>query len=257
MLGRFPKALCVRQMSLINLCDSLQFTESFSSVIDPDWDEKALMRSAFDDFYKVLKSFGIRDVIYISTGTRADEALPCKFVLWDAKWLSTYEKNGFHAIIRDRIRDTRPNEPFFWDRPAGINDPARKFFYDALAYHKKRHETSYWFRTSPTRVAGISFAAPNERLSLEHIWAAVGAALILNEKVRAVCSQAYCRKVALTQTEQRYLKLFYQGMTRNEVTLEYDVSQNWVAKTCMSFRRKLNVSSDIAAVAKCVEYDLL
>ena len=108
------------------------------------------------------------------------------------------------------------------------------------------------FRDNPVTGGGFSARRHNEKLPKTAINAATAIAMDLYYHTGAIIGRAVERNLRIADTELKHLELLFTGMDVAQIAEATDVTRNWVAKSCMSLRRELNVPSNTAAVAKAL-----
>jgi len=186
-----------------------------------------------------------------------DETTGCVLTHWQSDWWDTFYRSGFQPLVQARILGHAPYERINWHLPDTLVDSKQVHFYETLDRFQRHSETSYWIKHGPSTASGFSICSPEAEIDAPQFFTALGIVTHMHNQMRYISRRANHRRVGLTETEEKYLDLLYQGCSKTKISELMQVSSNWVAKTCMNMRRKLGVKSDSAAIGRALDLCLL
>lgn len=233
---------------------ALKYSEKYADEIGLTAQDKAEIATLFDAAALRWQELGLTHyvVCVIYAGQGDDDLTLCELMYVNEDWCKFYYERNLGMLIRNLAMSTQPYRVSFYATPAIFVNSKYKELIDVSIEHGMGYDFLVQFRDNPVTGGGFSAGRHNEKLPKTAINAATAIAMDLYYHTGAIIGRAAERNLRITDTELKHLELLFIGMDVAQIAEATDVTRNWVAKNCMSLRRKLNVPSNTAAVAKAL-----
>lgn len=220
--------------------------------------ERASLSQDYRDYCDYLASIGIRENFYIYKVMWDTSAKGVRFVHWKQDAWKAFNESGSLLTVLQRMWNSTPLEAVRWSPPKIIVSQKHAKLYELLNDIGHSSELSVRFADTPNVAAGVSFCtSTKDKIGKDKMLAAIGAAKVFHDQVLSAFQRASRRRIGLTETEEKYLELVYRGHSRKAICDYLKVSPNWVAKTFVNIRRKLDVSSDTEAMSRAIDLKIV
>ncbi len=203
--------------------------------------------------------YGLTHFTYCSAFVNTDgpDLINCYLMRGHPDWIEYYFQNDLSQMLSSLCQSQPPYSIAFYAKQKRFISPKYAGLMVQGLKYGMTYDFLYQLRNNPMAGAGFSGGRKNEILSKQVLYAAMGSAVEMHEKINIKLGAAAERKLGLTENEVKYLHLLFYGMSQQQIAQTSGVSRNWVAKACMSLRRKLVVSSNSAAVARALGLHIL
>ncbi|WP_299030290.1 hypothetical protein [uncultured Sulfitobacter sp.] len=230
------------------------FSHKFATEIGLTAQDEAEIAEIFEAASVRWRALGLTHYVIciIYAGQDEDDLTLCELMYVNEEWCKFYYGRNLGMLIRNLAMSTQPYSISFYATPAIFVNSKYKELIDISIKHGMGYDFLVQFRDNPVTGGGFSAGRHNEKLDKPSIYASIAIAMEAYHKISVIIGRAAERNLKITETEIKHLELLFGGMDVAEIAQTTNVTRNWVAKSCMSLRRKLNVPSNTAAVAKAL-----
>lgn len=209
-------------------------------------------------FHAHAQELGFTDAFYARARLKSDgEPSATVYRKWDQDWLSLYEGKRYRQIDPAFKAARTTSADFGLElRSDNAGRLEREFYADAKA-HNRYNGFATPIKGVTGVVAGFSVTGLDRKPSAEQINRIKAAGHMLDLVVKAELSAGSAKAVGLSFREVKYIQFLAQGYSMVQIAHLNDNSEQWIRKSFMQIRGKLNVGSNPELVLKALYLGLL
>lgn len=236
-----------------------EFYDRFDRAFVPSGPAENRIRTEFQKLGNDLEAIGLTHFIYraVNVNKKGSDVNVLDLMFAPRAWVDEYYKRDWAPMTNAICHSKPPYRLNFFAKSSIVFSPKYFKFAQLGTKYGMFYDFLIHFRENPMSGGGFSGGRSGEKLQKSVLRQAFTLGTEFHWRLRDALGEIAVEMRGLTDTELRYLQLMFYGMSQKEIAETSSVSRNWVAKVCMSVRRKLGADTDAAAVATALALKIL
>lgn len=209
-------------------------------------------------FHGYVCECGFSDAYY-SRMTIDTDGNPKQLVFrhWDPVWRELYERKNYDEVDWVFSAAREQDGPFYFLNPSVELTPRETEFCADAAAHNRMNGFAMPIRDITGLVAGFSATGADDIPTKEQVNEVSSAGLLLDHYVKLLLVQNASKITGVTKREIGIIRHLASGLSMADIARTTSKSDQWIRKSCMQIREKLQVKNNTELVIKASKVSLI